>query len=131
MQSLLRVLHAAGFAKDAPLDPAAVAALAVEAFGDLAGHDLGFVIADLVRFDENSKLLPGEHGEAALDAAELIGDRLDAFEPLDRRGERLPARPGSCRADGVGGHQDGRGRRARLLVVVMRAHRLDDRGWTA
>src|ERR1700733_12784587 len=110
MQSLLRVLHAAGLAEHDHLDAAAVAPLTVEALGDLPGHDLRLVIADLVWFDENPQLLAGEHREAALDAIELVGDRLDAFEALDRRCKRFPARTGTRRADRVGGHEDRRGR---------------------
>src|SRR5450631_1744827 len=127
MQSLLRVLNAARFAEDDHFDAAAVAPLAVQALGDLASHDLRLVVTDLVRLDENAELLAGEHREAALDAAELVGDRLDALEPLDCVGERLPAGTRSGCADGICGHENGCGWRSRLLVVVMRPNGLHHR----
>src|ERR1700694_1433811 len=119
MQSLLCVLDAAGLAEHDHLDPPAVAPLSVQALGDLAGHDLGLVIADLVRLDEDTQFLPGKHRKAPFDAVELIGDRLDTLEPLDGRSQRLATCTRPRRADRVRGHHDGRGGRSRLLVVVV------------
>src|SRR5450756_1291004 len=128
LSELFGVFDGPGLAHHGDADLAGETELAFDALRDVPRHELSSGVVDLLRLDQDPNLAAGLDGVGLLDTLERIGDLLQLFEPLDVSVQRLPARPRAGSGDGVGRDQQQRLDGVRFLVVVMRTHRVYDRG---
>src|SRR3989475_1739157 len=119
-----RVLDRPGLPHHGDADLTGEAELRLDALGDVARHQLSGRVVDLFGFDQDPDLAAGLDRVRLLDALEGVGDLLQLLEPLDVGLQRLPARPGTCSGDRVGGDQQQRLDGVRLFVVVVRSYRV-------
>src|SRR5947209_5867197 len=105
---LLRVLHGTRLPDDRHFDLAGIRELFLDLADDIAREAGCGEIVDLLGSDEDADFAAGLDGEAALDAGEALGDRLQVLEPPHVRVHRLAARARPTGRDGVGDLDDRR-----------------------
>src|SRR6202030_2143936 len=99
--ALFRVLDRSRLPDDRHPDLTREAELGLDSLGDVAGHQLGRRVVDLLRLDEDSHLAAGLDRVRLLDSGEGVCYLLQLLQPLDVSLERLAARPGAGGRDGV------------------------------